>query len=95
MLVTRIVHILHWSSFQKILALSVDQARESPIKVHMVHKNNAAARDRLAQRSLWRAKLEIMENRQSILKDKRSEMMSKLTAVFDRIMAEPSHLDAG
>ncbi|XBI40257.1 hypothetical protein VPH35_124871 [Triticum aestivum] len=58
-------------------------------------QTDAAARDRLAQRSLWRAKLEILENRQSILKDKRSETMSKLTAVFDRIMAEPSHLGAG
>ncbi|XBJ13309.1 hypothetical protein VPH35_017682 [Triticum aestivum] len=58
-------------------------------------RDEAAARDRCAQRALWHAKLCILEMRQSILKDKRSEMMSKMTAVFNRIMEEPSHLGVG
>ncbi|VAH24038.1 unnamed protein product [Triticum turgidum subsp. durum] len=58
-------------------------------------RDEAAARDRRAQRALWHAKLCILEARQSILKDKRSEMMSKMRVEFNRIMEEPSDLGAG
>ncbi|KAI5020868.1 hypothetical protein ZWY2020_045756 [Hordeum vulgare] len=58
-------------------------------------RDEAAARDRRAQRALWHAKLRILEARQSILKDKRSEMMSKMMAEFKRIMDERSDLGAG
>ncbi|XP_037444891.1 uncharacterized protein LOC119314244 [Triticum dicoccoides] len=58
-------------------------------------RDEAAARDRRAQRALWHAKLRILEARQSILKDKRSEMMSKMRVEFKRIMEEPSDLGVG
>ncbi|XP_044963594.1 uncharacterized protein LOC123422103 [Hordeum vulgare subsp. vulgare] len=58
-------------------------------------RDEAAARDRRAQRAIWHAKLRILEARQSILKDKRSEMMSKMMAEFKRIMDERSDLGAG
>uniref|UniRef100_A0A453GWN4 Uncharacterized protein n=1 Tax=Aegilops tauschii subsp. strangulata TaxID=200361 RepID=A0A453GWN4_AEGTS len=57
-------------------------------------RDEAAARDRRAQRALWHAKLRILKVRQSILKERRSEMMSKMRAEFKRIMEERSDLGA-
>ncbi|KAF7040798.1 LOW QUALITY PROTEIN: hypothetical protein CFC21_050674 [Triticum aestivum] len=58
-------------------------------------RDEAAARDRRAQRALWHAKLRILKARQSILKERRSEMMSKMRVEFKRIMEEQSDLGAG
>ena len=58
-------------------------------------RDEAAARDRRAQRALWHAKLCILEAGQSILKERRSEMMSKMRVEFKRIMEEPSDLGVG
>jgi hypothetical protein len=58
-------------------------------------RDEAAARDRRAQRAFWNAKLRILEARQSLLKEMRSEMMSKMRAEFKRIMEQRSDLGAG
>lgn len=58
-------------------------------------RDAAAARDRRAQRALWEAKLSILEERQSILKDKRFEMLSRMRAVYKRIMENRSDLGVG
>ncbi|WVZ75121.1 hypothetical protein U9M48_023208 [Paspalum notatum var. saurae] len=43
-------------------------------------RDDAAARDRRAQRALWETKLRIMEVRQSILKQQKFEMMARMRA---------------
>ena len=58
-------------------------------------RNDAAARDRRAQRALWETKLRIMEVRQSILKQKKFEMMARMRAELKRIMEERSDLGIG
>ena len=58
-------------------------------------RDAAAARDRRAQRAVWEAKLRILETRQSILKELKAKMWSKMMSEFDEMMEQRSDLGIG
>jgi len=58
-------------------------------------RDEAAARDRRGQRALWEVKLRVLEVRQSILKERKTEMVLRMKEEYDRMMDEPSDLGVG
>jgi len=58
-------------------------------------RDAAAARDRRAQRAVWEAKLRILEARQSILKELKASMLSKMRSEFKMMMEQRSNLGTG
>uniref|UniRef100_A0A0D9WLA4 Uncharacterized protein n=1 Tax=Leersia perrieri TaxID=77586 RepID=A0A0D9WLA4_9ORYZ len=51
-------------------------------------RDEAAARDRRGQRALWEVKLRVLEVRQSILKERKTEMVLRMKEEYDRMMED-------